>query len=186
MKLIDIAKKIDKSDKNMSEIDISKICEQLDINFYGWIEQNRLKCYWIGSWYCTETQVGYRMYFLDNELVALSIQNGRKSDERIKWINKKAAEDVKNYIIYIIPREELFVETFDLNEDIGNSFKIEFNNNIIDWSKARYHGEKIEFIKRIRETPDYGIDDKSLFRMPNGEEKIININDIDFLFNIKE
>lgn len=186
MKLRDIAKKIDKSKKNQDEVDISNISEELDINFYGWIEQDRLVCYWIGNWYCTDSWVGYRMYFLDDEPVAVSTQNGRKSDEQFEWFGKETACKVRDYILSIIPKEELSIKLCSLDDDIGDSYKISFNTQVLDWSRAKYEGEPIEFIERIRENPDYGIDQKSRVKLSSGEEIIVDIKDLDFAFCLKK
>lgn len=186
MKLRDIAKNIDKSKENQDEVCIPDICEELNINYCGWIDQERLICYWIGNWYCTDSWVGYRMYFLDNEPVAVSTQNGRKSDEQFEWLSEEVFCKVRNYILSIIPKEELNIRLCSLDDDIGDSYKISFNTQVLDWSRARYKGEPIEFIERIKENPDYGIDQKSRVGLKSGEEIIVDIDDLDFAFCLKK
>lgn len=186
MKLIDVAESIDKSKNNQEYVDISKVCEELSIDFFGWIEQDRLTAFWIGKWMCTDSYVGYRMYFLDDEPVAVSTQTGRKSDEQFEWFGEEAAQRVQEYLLSIIPTRDLRIVTEDLNTDIGETYKIHYNSNVLDWTKARYNGEPIEFIERIRDNPDYGIDTKSKVRLSSGEEKIVDIEDLDFVFFLKE
>jgi len=186
MKLIDIASRIDKSKNNESYIDINKVAYELDYEFDDEDDQDRLKAYWIGNWYCTDSFVGYRMYFLDDEPVAVSIQNGRKCDEDFKWFNMDLALKVRDYLISITRKkeEELNFDTCDINEDIGNSFKISYNGQILNHNNATLDGQSIKILERIRETPDYGIDTNLKIQLPSGEDKIINISEIDFKYNL--
>ncbi len=184
MKLIDIARNIDKSPQNEFDVDFDVFSNDLNLNCYGWYEQDRLKGYWLGDWCCTDTAVGSRLYFFDDEPVAYSFQSGRKNDENLYWFSEEAAQKVRGFILSL---EELHIRVCDVNEDIGDSYKIEFNTQVMDWSMARYNGQPIEFIERIRETPDYGIDTKSKIRvLSTGEELVVDIKDLDFLYHFSD
>lgn len=187
MKLIDIAKYIDKSKKNECFIDFDSLAEELGIHYYGYVEQNpRLKAYWVENWYCTDSWVGGRMYFFDGEPVAYSYQQGRKCDEQFAWFSQEAAEKVRDFV-QALTKEELQVNICDLNEDIGNSYKVEFSCQVLDWSMARLNGRPIEFLERILETPDWGIDSNVRIRLPDtGDEKIVDVKDLDFLFHVND
>lgn len=104
MKLIDIANKIDKSKKNESHINITDFDSEFNINLDYYIEQDRLKAYYIGNWYCTDSYVGCRMYFFDDEPVAISFQQGRKFDEEFRWFSKDNALKVRDYLLSLMPR----------------------------------------------------------------------------------
>lgn len=185
MKLIEIAGKIDKSKKNEDSVDIYEIGRELDINL-DWVEQDRLKSYWVGNWYCTDSYVGYKMYFLDDIPVAFSIQEGRKCDENIKWFSKELALKVKEYLITLMieKEEDLYIETCDINEDIGESYKIQFNNQILNSDMAMLNNESIKIIQRIKETPDWGIDQELKIQLANGDEKVVNISELDFKYHL--
>lgn len=185
MKLIDIANKIDKSENNEEFVNVDELGYIFDLNV-SWTEQNRLKSYWVGNWYCTDTWVGYKMYFLDDEPVAFSIQQGRKCDENIKWFSQSLAIKVKKYLMELADNNKTEVDTCDINDDIGDSYKIEFNNQILNPENATYHGESIKILEHIKDDPDYGIDKNLKIQLPNNKTKIVNIHDLDFKFNLAE
>jgi len=186
MKLIDIANKIDKSEKNESYVDTDQFSSEFNYEF-DWIKQDRLKAYWIGNWYCTDSYVGYRMYFLDDEPVAVSIQKGRKWPEEFNWLSKELALKVREYLISIMPKKEddLYFNICDINEDIGDSYKIEFNSQILNINNAVLNGKPIKILERIKEAPDYGIDKMLKIKLSNGEEKIVNIKELDFKYYLR-
>lgn len=188
MKLIDIAKQIDKSSGNEDWIDIPEIGREFNLEIYNHVEQDRLQAYWIGNWCCTDTWVGYKMYFLDDEPVGVSIQKARKSDEEFEWFSKELALKVRDYILSLMVEidEKLTFSICDINEDIGEGFKIEFNDNIIHPDKAILNNEKVEIIERVRKPNDYGIDRELRIRLFNGDERIVNIKELDFKFNLTE
>lgn len=184
MKLIDIAKRIDKSDKNQSWVDTQELGEELGIDV-PWKEQNRIKSYWIGNWYCTDTYVGWEMYFFDDKPVAVSSQSGRKSNKEFEWFNLELAREVKEYLLTLLVNEEesLNLSVCDINDEIGDSFKISFNGQILNEDKATLNGEKVEILERIKNKP-YGIDDELKIKLLNGEERVVNIKDLDFSFHV--
>ena len=189
MKLIEIANKIDKSERNKSYVDLEDLINEfnLDFNLY-YVDQDRLKSYYICNWLCTDSWVGWRMYFLDDEPVAVSSQVGRKYGEEFEWFSKEIALKVRDYLISLNQKsdDELNLRLCNIDDDIGNSFKIGFSGQILNPDKATYNGELIKILERIKETPDYGIDKNLKVRLSNGEEIIINVKDIDFKFNLKE
>lgn len=186
MKLIDIANKIDKSKKNESHINITDFDSEFNINLDYYIEQDRLKAYYIGNWYCTDSYVGCRMYFFDDEPVAISFQQGRKFDEEFSWFSKDNALKVRDYLLSLMPRgnDDLDFTICDLGNDIGEGYSIEFNSQILNSDKATYKGDPIKIIERIRETPDYGLGSLLKVQLLNSEEIIINVKDIEFKFNL--
>lgn len=185
MKIIDIAKNLDKSRKNECYIDFDALAEELGIHNYGYVEQDpRLKAYWVETWYCTDSWVGGRMYFFDDEPVAYSYQTGRKNDEVFHWFSQEAAEKVQAFVRELT-KEELQVNICDVNEDIGDTYKINYAAQVLDWSMARLNGQPIEFIERVRPLGNYGFDTDVKIRVPDtGEEMIVNVRDLDFLFHV--
>lgn len=181
MKLIDIAKKIDKSKKNEVWINTEEIGNVLGIDI-PYIEQDRLKCFWIGNWCCTDTFVGYRMYFFDDEPVAFSTQSGRKSDEVFHWFSLDLATTVKHYLLSL-HEDVLSIDVCDINEDIGDSFKISFNSQILNKEHITFNGEQVKIIERIKNKP-YGIDTALKILFPNGNTQEVEIEELDFGFHI--
>jgi hypothetical protein len=186
MKLVDIAKSIDKSSANESYVSIMDIASILGINM-EWVEQSRLKSYWIGSWYCTDSHVGYKMYFLDDEPVAFSIKKGRKCDEDIHWFSRDVAIKVRDYVTTLLCEEDI-EENFilcDINGDIGDSYKIQYGSQIMHNSKATLKGEPVDIISRVKDSPDYGIDKRLIVRLTNSQEIEVHIRELDFKFHLK-
>jgi len=188
MKLSEIAERIDKSKRNEDYVNLEKFNYEFNLELDG-IEQEeeRIKTYWVGNWCCTDTWVGYRMYFFDDKPVAFSIQDARKSDENIKWFSQELALEVKEYLISLILKNErpMFFETCDINEDIGEGFKIYYNGNIVTDNKPIFNGEPAKIVERIRRPNDYGIDQELKIQLQNGEERIVNVRDLDFEYYIK-
>ena len=186
MNMLEIAQNIDKSPENEDWIDLSEIAQEFDIHdFYDFQEQDRLKCFWIGRWYCTDSYVGYRMYFLDDEPVAFSEQVGRKYSQDFEWFSREAAEKVYAFIQSMITRDEIHIKICDLTEDVGESFRIGYTKQVLDWDTARYHGEPIKLIEKIKDDPVYHLDKKVKIQLPSsGEELVVDVSDLDFLFHV--
>lgn len=188
MKLIDIANKIDKTKLNEDFINVIDFSEEFNYDFYSgsYIEQDRLKCYWVENWICTDTLVGTKMYFLDNEPVAVSMRQARKCDEKFKWFSKDLALKVKNYLISLMKEEEKEIdfEICDLNEDIGeDSYKIYYSSQLDFNKKAMLKGEDIEIIERV----NHGyLSNELKIKTHNGEIKVVNIEELDFKFHLAE
>jgi len=188
MRIIDIAQNIDKSEKNREDIDFEVLFNELGIP-YSLDEEptdSRLQSYWVGNWCCTDTWVGYRIYFFDDEPVAFSIQQGRKWDEEFRWFSMDAAEKVRDYVLSFVKPKELSIAFCDINEDIGNTYKIEFASDVIDWSKARYMDYPIELCEIIKDKEDiYNLDPTLRIRLlSTGEERIVKVKDLDFVYHL--
>lgn len=185
MKLVDIAYKIDKSENNEDCINTDALSSEFEINFPLVINPNRIKVYWIGNWYCTDTWVGYRMYFFDGEPVAVSEQIGRKCIEDFKWFSEEAAYKVRDYLISLMDKdEEPHIKTIDINEDVGDSYKISYNEELLEQNKPYYQGNPVEILEKIKEEPDYGIGQELKIKLSDGYKKIVDIRDLDFKFYI--
>lgn len=184
MKLKEIAERIDKSPENEDQwFGIDAIAYDLGINQHIDVEQTRLRAYWIGNWYCTDSWVGFRMYFLDDKPVAVSTQTGRKCNEEFEWFGPDAVKTVREFLLSLVAEEQT-VTYGDLEQDIGEFYKVRFNAEVLDWKKARYQGLSFKLLEKIKEKPDYGIDTKIKINLPDGSEKIIDVHDLDFPFHI--
>lgn len=189
MKIIDIAKNIDKSEaNNTGYIDFDAIASDLGVpfSFYEDPPDTRLQAYWVANWCCTDSWVGYRMYFFEDEPVAISIQNGRKCGEDFHWFSEEAALKVKNHVLSLIARENNHFSICDINQDIGDSYKIEYLSEVLDWSMARYDGRSIELVQIIKDDKDYyGFSAKLKINVPDtGEQHIVELKDLDFVFHL--
>lgn len=109
---------LDKSGPN--DVWMDDFAWQFDIGYmYG--EIKRMKSYFAYSWICTDTEVGLRMYFLDDEFVCASFQPGRKSDETFYWVSKDTREKVLQAVLETIKEtENRNFELIDWNLDISS------------------------------------------------------------------
>jgi len=190
MKIKDIIKKVNKSDKFKDSVCVGEIAEEMDIfDVHCWEEQNRLVSYYIGSWYCTDSYVGYKVYFFDDEPVAVTSQLGRKCDEKFEWISKEAYIKVRDYVISF--REDVLNDNIPLanmDEDIGDTYKINFNGQLFDYHKeiALYNGKNVKIVELIKDKKNYGTDSELKIQYENGEIIIINIKELDFPYNLNK
>lgn len=183
MNLNEIAERLDKSKNNEESIDTIELGRQFDIDV-PYVEQDRLKSFWVGNWFCTDSYVGYRMYFFDDEPVAFSVQNGRRCSEDFEWFSLDSAAKVRDYLLTLIAKEvELHVSVCDMDEDIGDSFKIYFNSQILNDENVTFNGEKVTLLERIKNSP-YGTDTLLKIQLPSGEVKEVEIEELDFCFHL--
>ena len=194
MKIKDLIQRVNKSKEFEEEVDFEEFCSifHLDYNYEN-IEQDRLMSYWIGNWYCTDQTVGYRVYYFDNEVVCLTVQNGRKCGEEFEWISKELYYKVKNYVQEVAVRKDI-IPLQDLEAEIGGFYKIEFNGQLYSHHhKIPYlNGEKVSIVS-VNRVP--GFMEDSMFsstckmvrvEFENKETKWVNIRDLDFPFNLVE
>jgi len=150
---------------------------------------DRLKAYFIKKWYCTDSYVGLRTYFLDGEFVAISGQSSRKSDEEFTFMSKECAEKVRLYLISLVHEEkEIHVDILDedeLDEEIPGTFKIQYNTQIID-KTALLNGQRVDI---IRTRYDFNKEPDKYFhcveiKKENGDKEEVNVQDLDFEYNV--
>lgn len=194
MTVLELSKIIDKSPENTCYISIEDIFGYVFGLSIDWevVEEfenkngKRLVAYWVAPHYCTDSIVGERMYFFDGEPVAYSVQSGRKSSEEFYWISKDAATKVYRYGIEIMASRMPAVSYCSTKEDYGDSYKIEFISDVLDWSYARYHGQPISNVEIIKDKADYyAIWGKVKFATPDGEVHMVSVNELDFLYHTK-
>jgi hypothetical protein len=187
MKLRELAEKIDKSKENEAYVDLTDFDGEFGMSF-DYMDQDRLKSYWAGNWYCTDSYVGYRMYYLDGEAVAFSTQYGRKSNENLYWFSEEAAIKVREYLVSLILKNEetLNIELADFDKELGDGFTIEFNSQILNDEGATLNGDPVKIICRIKDTPDYGIDRKLMVELQNGQKQEVLITDLVFSYHLQK
>lgn len=179
--------------KLISEIDKTKEIEPSWEKLAGifnifdlyWSEDIRLKCYFIKKWYCTDSYVGIRAYFLDDEFIAISNQIGRKMDEHFSFISEGLVNKLRLYLESLVEKENNFniIDEKFLNEEISDFYKIEYNSQIVE-KEAILNGDKVLIIKN-----QYSWDDKERYfhtveiKLPNGKKQEIDCRLLDFEYN---
>ena len=84
-----------------------------------------LKAYWSLNWVCTDTGVGLRFYFLNDEFIGASFQPARKSDEEFQWVSQEAFDKCKEYILgvyinHLKKNDQRVVNIINMNEDVSD------------------------------------------------------------------
>lgn len=182
--------------KLISEIDKSKedhidwevLSNIFDIHDLYYSEDTRLKCYFIKKWYCTDSFVGIRAYFLDDEFICLSNQTGRKMKQEFSFVSRESALKLKDYLESLIEDEEPnyrfdIIDQTSLDEEIPSTYKIEYNSEILH-KQAFLNNEKVDIVKT-----SYPWEEKDKYfhtvkvKLPNGKTKEIDCRKLDFEYN---
>lgn len=90
------------------EGDVGPFASLLEIWDINWSEEfsKRMLKHWVQSWICTDTRVGIAVYCLDGEVVAVSHQPARKSDEVIQFLSKPAAMQVTRVLLQLREQQQ--------------------------------------------------------------------------------
>ena len=150
------------------------------------MSDERLKCYFIKRWYCTDSYVGLRAYFLDDELVAFSFQGGRKADESFEFISKDSAKKLREYVYSLIVKRDFEYDSLsyieNIDDEVDPMFKIEYNSQILH-KYGFLNGEKVEIVKK-----HYPFSDPRYFhtvevKRENGVKTEVDCRDLLFEYN---
>ena len=192
MKIKDIIKSVNKSKQFFDQVYIYDIAQEMDlfnINNYG--EQNRLVSYYIGNWHCTDYTVGYKVYFFDDEPVAVSSQTARKMDEEFEWLSKELYLKVKEYVLTFDQETiEPSINILDPEEEIGETYKINYHGDLYDYHKniPLYKGENVKIVdvhkgQQFNTKKQY---EPSLvkIKMLDDSELWLEMKELDFPYNI--
>lgn len=185
MKLSELIHKVDRSDRNSSSADIDEFSRAVDLPAYiGWHEEfdKRVKGYFLIRWYCTDTWVGYRVYFMDGEPIATSSQTGRKSDEEIKFVSLEAAQKVKDFIKSLEGEEEFLPTLANMDEEVTElTYTVSFSSQLLV-EEGFFDGQPVKVKRTCRgygnSPEDMGLKmDELDVVLPNGELKRIKCSD---------
>jgi hypothetical protein len=121
MNLKQLIDQVEKIPKNECWISLEDIASEVGLSYYGGFELHELKCYFTkANWICTDTRVGIRAYYLNNELVVISAQQGRKCEEEFEWVSKESFENIRNLVLELVKKENaepILVKDWDVNID---------------------------------------------------------------------
>jgi hypothetical protein len=191
MKLSEIIERLNRSEYNKGDICIGEFAESFfNLSFYDYTISKRLVYYYIGEWKCTDTPVGYRAYFLDDTLVAVSSQEARKSDEKIEWVSREEFEKVRRYIFSY--DNTIDIKILDMDEEAGEGYRISFCEQLNTYHKdnAIYKGELVKIIDNkksehiiINNIPKY-VKETVKIRLPDNSELWVEMKELLFKYNI--
>lgn len=115
--------------------DLTGLYEHLDYD-----ESNsRITEAYYKKWLCTDTWVGGKVYFLDEEAVAISWQPARKSKEEIYWLSRELALKTKEYLATLVEEPDTFTvigpDQLDVEFD-PKGYSVSYGNSLL--SKTLY------------------------------------------------
>jgi len=190
MKLIDALKNINKSKEFQTWISSNFMENEFDIDVYNspydeenWENQERLTCYYLFNWFCTDSEVGYRVYFFDDKPVAISSQQGRKWREEVEWVSKECFDKVKDYVLSFVTERNYNITLIeDLEAEIGEGYRIEFYEQLFKhhFDNVVYNNERVKIVdfkeeygQQINNNP-YERDTVQI-EYENGEKELVNL-----------
>lgn len=99
------------------------VYENAHDSYYGYIElergKERIGIYPLKTWICADTEVGYRAYFLDGELIAVGYKPYRKSPETLYYADgMNSKTKFKDFIISLVPPPPEESQSVDALKDI--------------------------------------------------------------------
>lgn len=138
----------------------------------------RFKDYYFAGWKCTDTYVGARVIFFDDEFLCLGIQTARKGREEFSYISEEKFLEfykyLKSFEVVKVPE----VLDVDMNEEfgVGYSSEITHHKNVI------YNGELWEIINK-RPIDDYLC--QVIGIAYNNENIVVKLKDILFPYDLE-
>lgn len=143
-------------DENLSEaLHLSHVMHYMDWDKFG----ERLSHVPIAPWYCTDTWVGLYFYVLDEEVVAVSMQTGRKNHQVIEFVSQEAFDKILAYAKDCLTGETPVVPMANLDEDFGAMYQVGFAEQVLcpPSQKILYEGQLVKPIRQpIKDVPRYG------------------------------
>lgn len=158
-------------------------------NIYDYIEGNdRLKCYYIRVWLCTDTWVGTQAYFLDDEFVFLLNKEARKSSSDLAFFSLESAEKVHKYIRSFVEDTNIRLTLInDFDNEMDPFYTIQYSSQILH-KKAYYHlsfddmDEWIE-VDIIETYDDYMNFHDVKIKLPSNDILVVDCRDLRFKYN---
>ena len=204
MLLKEVIARVDKDKKNQQDIHLCDLeellCSEFGISMsLDYDKANtRVTAYWLAYWYCTDTWVGFRVYFLDDEVLAVSYQKGRKWEEAFTFVSKELKDEFKEYILsFAIKNETKEIKKYylDLEQDMQNGISVSFASELMA-THVFYKDElcKIIYPKGTNKNGQeydqmyrYNFDDNESIKieLSDGIEAIVELSDCVIPYNIK-
>ena len=154
----------------------------LDIIHHNYQKPINLTTNHLKQWYCTDTWVGIDVIYLNNRPVAITKQKSRKSSVNIYFLSEEDKNSVKDYLISIYNNPQDcsdYLTEDELNEEIGDYFKIEYSSQVL-YKTAWLYGEKVEITKKPRYLNNNFNLHAVAIKREDGVEKWIDVRELDF------
>lgn len=191
MKLYEAIAKINKKDLD-SEYDVDVFTNKLGIEAH-WLPtepiSQRLKYVYLVKWYCTDTWVGTKVYFLDDIPVAISYQSGRKSDEEIDFLSLNDVQRMRDFIFSLMQDTEKDdkIMVCDLNKEIAEYYQVDYGSQLLT-KEGFYQGRHAQVVQTWDGYKDINSWRKIRIEYKNEHgntlEEIIDLSEFDIPLNL--
>jgi hypothetical protein len=183
MLLEELIQRLDKSNTNKQDIEVEDLQKILQYEFGISMNldtdkvQTRVTAYWLSNWYGDECWFGYKIYFLDDRLLAISY-TGAANDEDLIFANADIEKELKAYILAFEKEKKYYY--INLQQDFGNGYKLSHAYELVA-SHVMYLGQRCEVINARYEDTDITI---QMSCMDEIATVIVDINQVDVCYNI--
>lgn len=181
MKVFELLSKLDFSKKEPYYVNDDFLNEFGENKTNFDIDKIELQQIRIATWCCTDSFVGSSVICYNDIPLCISFQPGRKSDQTFRWISKGSFQIAKQLIenARILQNDDF--KPIDLNEEIGESYRLEFAGQRISQlhNIAFFDGKKV-CVSAI-ESKNY-VEERVKITFDDGREDIVNINKLEFPF----
>lgn len=110
MRLIELLERVDRSKKNEERYVLDDLAEFWDLYYDDSVDINEaindFKGYYLGTHICTDTLVGYVVYYWGQKLAGYSFQSGRKSCREYFWVSERVALDLYRLMKSFCPQDD--------------------------------------------------------------------------------
>ena len=124
---------------------------------------NRVECYAVREWLCTDTHVGLYLYLVDGEAVCLMHQSGRKSYPEWNFLSEKALQKTRDLFDDHKPKKEVTFDGFNadflelyLDETL---FECDITDEQIGLSPLLKYGRYVDFLSGVNIKKENGLYD---------------------------
>lgn len=190
MKLREIIENIDKSRDKLDGsnwTNLENIAAEFDIYEYLNDENERLKSYSYAKWLCTDTHVGGMVYFLDDEPVAVSWQDARKSDEIFQWISKETHQKTYDHLLSLTTKVLNKPDIVDLDEEMDNGFDVDYSGQLLTEEVILKETNEIVEVYKVYHSMDEIKKWQTVdIKLTNGEIRNVHMNDVSVPYNLKK
>ena len=163
MKLIDAIKNVVRTKENEQWIDLEEFADECGVSSsasyrineeFGDEIETRLKSYWITTWCCTDTWVGIRSVWLDDQPVGIISQSARKNGIEVEMISEQARTQVQTMLIDYQRRlasqigRTSILSADELEEEIADLQSTHYSDSLIE-KYGTVNDRACEFVRRV-------------------------------------
>lgn len=184
-------------------VDFDTLCEAaalgcLNMDYSRFDDLDRvITSYYLFPFGCYDSTVGMRLYYLNDEPLAISVQNSRKSYEDFTFVNKDMLEKLRSFLKSLVDDPDnlddiSFLEDDDVlitYEDDSKPYAMQLTDtdSFLQSLHTRYayhEGKKITSFNTIMNGNGRIEWDKALIQREDGLELTVDIKDIGVTLNI--